>query len=177
MRIIAGTLRNRKIASPQGRDGIRPTGEKIREAVFNMLYSKVNISEKVFADICCGTGAMGIEALSRGAKFCTFIDSDTKNISYNVKNLDITENLKILRAPAQKVCITDLADVIFLDPPYFKDIAEAILKNHQAIGKQGAMWIVEVEKQKELGINLEHFKITDDRLYGKSRIYVLEQLV
>jgi len=177
MRIIAGTLRNRKIASPQGKDGIRPTSEKIREAIFNMLYSKLDISEKVFADICCGTGAMGIEALSRGAKFCTFVDADTKNVSHNIKNLNITENLKILKAPAQKISITNLADVIFLDPPYFKDIAEAILKNHKAIGKQGSMWIVEVEKQRELEINLEHFKITDDRRYGKSRIYTLEQLV
>lgn len=176
MRIIAGKFKNQAIAAPKGID-VRPTGSRVREAIFNILYSRLDISECILADVCCGTGAVGLEALSRGAKFCTFIDADTKSVSYNVKQFGLEEDFLIVRSPAQKVRLNQLADVVFLDPPYYQDIAENVMKNFANIGKKDALWFVEVEKQRELEVNENNFEILEQRRYGISKIYILKQLV
>jgi 16S rRNA (guanine(966)-N(2))-methyltransferase RsmD len=174
MRIVSGSLRGRLIQSPKGRD-IRPTGEKVRAAIFNTLYSKLDLTKCTVADICCGTGALGIEALSRGAQFCTFVDTDTKMVSINVTTLELQDQSLMIRNPAQKVVLNKKADVIFLDPPYYNEFAEAILKNAHNIGLEGSVWVVEVESKHELEINEDKFDLVKEKTYGHSKIYILEQ--
>lgn len=174
MRIVSGNLKGRIIHAPKGRE-VRPTGEKVRAAIFNILYSHLNLSESVVADICCGTGALGLEAISRGAKFCTFVDSDTKTISYNIKELGLENGFTVIRGLGQKVSLTHSADVIFLDPPYYNAIAEDIMKNSANIGHEGSIWVVEVESKHELEFNDTKFELISERKYGHSKIYILEQ--
>lgn len=174
MRIIGGEFKNRTIHAPKGQD-VRPTGERVREAIFNILNAKLDFSELTVADICCGTGALGLESLSRGAKHCTFIDLDIKPVVYNLKELNIVDTAKAIRSVGQKVRLLKPVDLVFMDPPYYKDLAEEILQNANNIGKTGTMWIVEVEKKHDLVFNEEKFELVDDRRYGHSKIYILKQ--
>src|SRR5438067_12315848 len=123
MRVIAGKYRSRKLQVPAG-FGIRPTSDRLRETLFNVLAPR--IADAVFLDLYAGTGAVGIEALSRGARQVYFVDSVKKavrTIMGNLRALKLDEGFEILeRESAQAVRLLDaqavVADVCFLDPPY-----------------------------------------------------------
>ena len=125
MRIIAGTKRGMKLLPPKGTD-TRPITDRVKESLFNILFSKGMLEDVVVADLFCGTGSMGLEALSRGAKFCTFIDGGRDVV--RILNQNITKAqflaesrtvcaniLKVGAAPSPEY---GLYDVIFCDPPY-----------------------------------------------------------
>ena len=118
MRIIAGKYKGKKLASFEG-DAIRPTSDRAKEAVFSVL--QFELQGKSFYDAFCGSGSMGIEAISRGAKNVLFSDKSIHSCKLTQKNLDsIGERAKVLNSD----CITFLErtnerfDIIFLDPPY-----------------------------------------------------------
>ena len=123
MRVIAGKYRSRKLQAPAGM-AIRPTSDRLREALFNVLASQIDGS--VFVDLYAGTGAVGIEALSRGARQVYFAESDKKaarSIIENLSGLKIEEGFEVLeREAAQAIRLLDsqdvAADICFLDPPY-----------------------------------------------------------
>ena len=130
MRVIAGTARGRRLAAPAG-DRIRPTGDRVRESLFNMLEVLVGFEGARVADLCCGTGAMGIEALSRGAASVVFVDSDARSLRTTTANLEATGfgHLGPSSQPAVRLESSDVvgwarrlgadaADVALVDPPY-----------------------------------------------------------
>jgi 16S rRNA (guanine(966)-N(2))-methyltransferase RsmD len=123
MRIIAGTYRGRVLKSPPDHK-TRPTSDRLRETLFNILTPKIT-SQTRFLDLCAGTGAVGIEALSRGAAFTTFVDKSRRACAL------IEENLDLLQVPEEETEIICLSaenfvgrryetgwDIIFFDPPY-----------------------------------------------------------
>ncbi|MDH4202193.1 MAG: RsmD family RNA methyltransferase [Phycisphaerae bacterium] len=125
MRIIAGTKKGMKLFPPKGMD-TRPITDRVKESLFSILYTKGMLEDVVVADLFCGTGSMGLEALSRGAKFCTFIDGGRDVV--RILNQNITKAqflaesrtvcaniLKVGAAPSPEY---GLYDVIFCDPPY-----------------------------------------------------------
>lgn len=119
MRVIGGTNKGRRIRV--ARKGIRPTKGLVREAVFNMLGSR--IQGAIVLDIFAGTGALGLEALSRGASLCFFIEKRPKSLYENVLRCGFRESSKIIACdfrPALKNLKGLRCDVIFLDPPYKK---------------------------------------------------------
>jgi 16S rRNA (guanine966-N2)-methyltransferase len=119
MRVIGGTNKGRRIRIA-GR-GIRPTKGLVREAVFNMLGSRVQGA--IVLDIFAGTGALGLEALSRGASLCFFIEKQPRSLYENVLRCGYRESSKIIASdfrPALKKLQGMRCDVIFLDPPYKK---------------------------------------------------------
>ena len=175
MRIIGGEFRNRRLLAPKGQD-VRPTGERVREAIFNIIYSQMELEGKTVADVCCGTGALGLEAFSRGADFVTFVDLDTKPVTNNLRELKIEDNVKVIRSLGQKVRLAKPADIIFVDPPYYNGIADAIMKNVDSIGTKDSIWFVETEKKHELEFNDSKFELVDVRRYGHSQIHILKQL-
>lgn len=126
MKIITGKFKGRSIEMPKG---IRPTSDKVREALFEILKDKIGGSS--FLDLYCGSGAIGIEALSRGAKSVTFIDNDFKCIKSLKKNLTALNislvNIYSKDAIQSLKSIARDFDIIFLDPPYYKDIAKKTL--------------------------------------------------
>jgi 16S rRNA (guanine966-N2)-methyltransferase len=135
MRIVAGTLRGRPLAGPK-HEGLRPTSDRVREAVFNILAhgsASVEIEGAVVLDLFAGTGALGIEALSRGATYCLFVEEDADAralIRRNVEAMGLTGITKIWRrdatdlGPSGKLAPARLA---FLDPPYGKGLSEKAL--------------------------------------------------
>jgi 16S rRNA (guanine(966)-N(2))-methyltransferase RsmD len=125
MRIIAGSKRGMKLFSPEGMD-TRPITDRVKESVFNILYSKGYPADCVAADLFCGTGSMGLEALSRGAAWVTFIDSNRRVIEIlkrNIAKADFVRESKavcanILKVGAPPTPEYGLYDLVFVDPPY-----------------------------------------------------------
>ena len=138
MRIISGTIRGRKILAPgkkRGREGIRPTSARAREAVFNIIGPEV-LDARVL-DLFAGTGAMGLEALSRGARMAVFIDNSPAAVNLISRNIalcgfadrttvlrrDLSRNLNFLREYMTLVGFS----LVFVDPPYRQEIGGAVL--------------------------------------------------
>ncbi|MDP8230488.1 MAG: 16S rRNA (guanine(966)-N(2))-methyltransferase RsmD [Candidatus Gorgyraea atricola] len=126
MKIIAGKLKGRVIEMPKG---IRPTSDKVREALFEIL--KDRIEGAAFLDLYCGSGAIGIEAFSRGAKSISFVENDARCIAILKKNISLLQLSKIniyardaLRWIKEN---KEAFDIVFLDPPYYKDMAKKTL--------------------------------------------------
>ncbi len=128
MRIIAGEYRGRVLKSPAS-SKTRPTSDRLRETLFNILQSKLD-GETRFLDLCAGTGAIGIEALSRGAKFSTFVDKSRRACALIEENLDLLEipekHTEIFCDSAEKFIVRQSPaawDIVFFDPPYQTDYA------------------------------------------------------
>ena len=120
MRVVAGELGGRKLVSPEG-TSTRPTTDRAREAIFNALGSAGLIDGALVADLFAGTGAVGIEALSRGAAHCTFVERDRgalRALEENVDALDLAQRTRILRSDASQAAATLDVDIAFIDPPY-----------------------------------------------------------
>ncbi|MBI1363597.1 MAG: methyltransferase [Proteobacteria bacterium] len=176
MRIIAGTLRGRVLAGPKGRD-VRPTAARAREAVFNMLNSHANVDGVQVLDLFCGTGALGLEALSRGAAHVTFVDLDSQYAQQNVTKFGVTGTCTVIKANALRYKPLAPADIIFLDPPYNLGLTEKTLAMHASIGKSGTIWVVEAETGR-IGPDLTHlgpFTHIAERTYGAGTITLLRQ--
>jgi len=124
MRVVAGSAKGRRLQAPDG-TGVRPTGDRAREAIFDMLGSLDVIEGRSVADLFAGTGALGIEALSRGAAAATFVDDDTSVLDFVRTNLVITG--LYARATVVKADVLDWVatappvDVALVDPPYAFD--------------------------------------------------------
>jgi 16S rRNA (guanine(966)-N(2))-methyltransferase RsmD len=126
MRVVGGVFRSRQLKGKPP-EGIRPTSDKLRETLFNVLGPAVENS--IFLDGFAGMGAVGIEALSRGAQMVYFVDRTRKAcaiIRENLRSLEVTEGIRVLEAPMDKAL--DLFerdgvmfDIVFLDPPYERD--------------------------------------------------------
>ena len=126
MRIISGSYRGRIIKSPAD-NKTRPTSDRLRETLFNILNPYLN-EETRFLDLCAGTGAIGIEALSRGAKFTSFVDKSKRACALVEENLDI---LKIPEEDTEVICLSaenftnrrhpNGWNIVFYDPPYQTD--------------------------------------------------------
>ncbi|HKD08205.1 MAG TPA: 16S rRNA (guanine(966)-N(2))-methyltransferase RsmD [Bryobacteraceae bacterium] len=120
MRVIAGEFRSRRLASVEGLD-TRPTPDRLRETLFNILGASVEGC--VFLDAYAGTGAVGIEALSRGARRAVFLEKSRKaaeTIRKNLESLKITGRASIIQGSAHLHIGECAADIVFLDPPYEK---------------------------------------------------------
>ncbi len=129
MRVVAGELRGRKLAAPA--DGVtRPTTDKVREAVFNALTSLDVIVDARVADLYAGSGALGIEALSRGAEHCTFVERGRgalTTLDDNIAALGLRDRARVVAGDALAVASRLDVDVVFADPPYdFDDWARLL---------------------------------------------------
>ena len=147
MRVIAGTLKGRRLKSPTW-DGLRPTSDKLRETLFNVLALRV-AGARVF-DGYAGTGAVGIEAISRGAAHVTFVDADRRAqslIAENLRACQIETGYTMLRSTVERawsVLLADAAfapfDLILLDPPYDRPADETLAGVDALVAPEG--WVV-----------------------------------
>jgi 16S rRNA (guanine966-N2)-methyltransferase len=122
MRVIAGELGGRQLLAPRGWK-VRPTSDRVREAIFSALGDKVR--EARVLDLYCGTGALGIEALSRGAAHATLLDRDTRPALGNVENLGLRDRVELIRADVARwlsglgeSAAAPRFDLVFVDAPY-----------------------------------------------------------
>lgn len=176
MRIVAGSHRGRPLATPAGLD-VRPTADRVREAVFNVLVhgSADRVAEARVLDAFAGTGAMGLEALSRGAAHATFIDTDTAPARANVAALGEGGRATIVAADCLHPPSADaLCDLVFLDPPYRGGLAAPALEALAGSGwiDNGAVCVVELAAREGFEAP-DGFAITDERRYGAARIVFL----
>lgn len=145
MRIVGGRLRGRKLAVPKSQH-IRPTTDRVRESLFNILEHNYpeNLDGARVLDVFAGTGALGIEALSRGAAYALFVENGAEArglLQQNVQTLGLTGNSGIFKGDATKLgpCHPQLRfDLVFADPPYGKNLGE---KAFEALSAQG--WLVD----------------------------------
>lgn len=162
MRVISGKYRGRILRSLSGQD-IRPTSDRLRETLFNVLTAgnPAALEGSIWMDLFAGTGAVGIEALSRGAKQVYFVENSgraVRLIERNLQSLGIEEGFNILRDDLSSILWRSkrehvVADVVFLDPPYQK--REAYKETLEAIADSNLIWamslvIAQHEKQLEL---------------------------
>jgi 16S rRNA (guanine(966)-N(2))-methyltransferase RsmD len=174
MRVIAGAARGRKLIEPPDRQ-IRPTLDRVRAALFNMLMPE--IEDAVFLDLFSGTGANGIEALSRGAASCVFVDNDAKAqriIRDNLFHTGLARQARCLalNLPQELERITGTYDIIFADPPYHSDFYAVLIEGIAArklLNPEGAL-IIEHSKKDALPDAPAPFVRTRYKHYGDASL-------
>ncbi len=140
MRVISGKYKSRILKSPKA-DGVRPTTDRARETLFNVLNNILDFEGIKVADLFCGTGSFGIECLSRGAEFCTFVDFNVKTVEENVNILKLEVNSKIIKGDVLKFINSGLnADLVFADPPYEFENYDKLINS---VLKSDSMFILE----------------------------------
>jgi 16S rRNA (guanine966-N2)-methyltransferase len=180
MRIIAGAWRGRPIEAPPGA-GTRPTSDRAREGLFSMLASRLGGFEGLHvADLFAGTGALGLEALSRGAAHCTFIDNDREAVAAIRRNLErfgATARAAI-RAEAVEHASAPAApfDLILLDPPYATGLAEMAVARICNPGWVAPGGLVSVETAGVRPPSPRGFEVAAERRFGKAYLLLLRRL-
>ncbi|MBU1062155.1 MAG: 16S rRNA (guanine(966)-N(2))-methyltransferase RsmD [Candidatus Omnitrophica bacterium] len=177
MRIIAGKFKGRVIEMTKG---TRPTSDKVREALFEILKNRIVGAR--FLDLYCGSGAVGIEAFSRGAKNITFVDNNLRCIAAlkeNLNQLDIKElysihiyKKEVLKALEEFNRLSMTFDVIFLDPPYYKDMARntLIALSNYDILPPNTVVVAEVYKKEILPETIGFLEKTRISTYGDTKL-------
>lgn len=178
MRIVGGEFRGRTLATPKSQ-AIRPTTDRTREAVFNVLSHRhgERLEGARVLDLFAGTGALGLEAVSRGAAHCLFIEESAEGrglIRTNVEAFGLQGRTKIFRRDATSLgSVGTIApfDLVFADPPYGKGLGEQALASARAGGwlKPGALCVVEEAAAAPFG-KVEGFDVVDERHYGDTII-------
>lgn len=170
MRVIAGRLGGRRLLAPRGWK-VRPTSERVREAVFSALGP---IEGASVADLYCGTGALGIEAISRGAAGATLVDRDTRPALGNVHNLGLTAETELVRADPAAWLATegkDLEfDLIFIDPPYRMATDLAATLDRALPGALAPHGRVVTESDARSPLELSSLEPVRGRRYGRALI-------
>lgn len=166
MRVIAGIYKGKPLKSPTS-DNIRPTGDKVKQAVFTKL--QFFVEDKKVLDLFSGSGALGIEALSRGAKEVVFVDKDYRSIKLTKDNLKaVGQNCKVVCADFKDalLCFENGFDLILVDPPYASGVYEEVLNiiYERNLLNKGGIIVCERDKVKEINSNL--FQKTDTKVYG-----------
>lgn len=176
MRVIAGKLKAMQLAAPEGKD-TRPTADRARESLFNVLehgkYSRVLRGARV-VDVFAGTGALGIESISRGASSVTFFERDSKALavlSANIKKTKMDAICKIIKSDAlhpqnpQAPC-----DVLFFDPPYYLDLPTQSVAAFAQMGwmAEDSLSIIQLHPKDPFEAP-DGFAVIDERKYGVAR--------
>ena len=189
MRIIAGKYKNKLLSNIKNVDGLRPTTDKNRQMIFNIISSEkflnncnLSLSNANIADLCCGTGAIAFEALSRFAKTATLIDISYKNLLLSKKNakiLDCQDNCNFMLCDVANIDYNDVFfDILFLDPPYdanyIKILKSLIIKKWLKIG---SVLIIEMTKYNQDFIEKKYHKyLVNNKIFKNNFESVQEAL-
>ncbi len=183
MRILAGTFSGRPLAAPPGR-GTRPTSDRAREAIFNVLAHapwSAGLEDRRVLDLFAGSGAYGFEAISRGAAFALFVETDPGArgaIRDNIEALGLFGNTRLHRRSAvdlgrRPAGLDAPFDLVFIDPPYGKGLAEEALRYlpDGAWIASGATIVLECGADEKPSV--EGFPVHDERIYGAAKVIFL----
>jgi 16S rRNA (guanine966-N2)-methyltransferase len=171
MRIIAGKWRGRPLKAPPGQ-ATRPTSGRTREALFSMLASRIGSFEGLrVADLFAGTGALGLEALSRGAAHCTFVESDRAALDALKANIAAVGAEATVRAAAAEHFSGGPFDLVLLDPPYASGLGQRALAK---LTLPPGAW-VSLETGKPEPVEVDGLTIEAERVHGKAKITLLRK--
>jgi 16S rRNA (guanine966-N2)-methyltransferase len=175
MRIIAGTWRGRPLVAPKG-DATRPTADRTREALFSMLTSRVGSFEGLaVADLFAGSGALGLEALSRGAATCLFVEQNRAALDalrVNADKLGIRPDIRAGSVLSLGVAAKPL-DLIMMDPPYGTGAGAVALDKLARLGWTSPATWVSIETAKGETIDVAGFVTDTERVHGKAKLTIL----
>ncbi len=175
MRIIAGDWRGRVLRAPVG-DATRPTADRTREALFSMLASRLgNFEELRVADLFAGTGALGLEALSRGAARCTFVEQDRAAIASLRANADALKagDRADIRAQSALSPLMGPFDLVMLDPPYDSGLGQKALAGLVTRGAIAPGTWVSLETGAREAVEIPGFTVAVERVHGKAKLTLL----
>ena len=179
MRVISGSARGKKLLCVNG-NNVRPTLDRVKESVFNMIA--FDIPDSLVLDLFSGSGALGIESLSRGAYHCTFVDNSFNSISVTKANLQST-HLDSLSEVVNSDSINFLDkcdkkfDIIFIDPPYESDLYENSLKKikkNNILNEDGFI-VLEYDTQTTPSFDLCGFEVFKEKKYGRVKILLMKE--
>ena len=173
MRVIAGSLKGRRLLAPTW-DGLRPTSDRLRETLFNVLAARVGGARVL--DGFAGTGAVGIEALSRGAAHVTLVESDPRAVRLVERNLEhcaVTDRYAIIRArfaDAARRLPAGSFELVFLDPPYGPDVIVSSLEAAAPLVARGGLLILEHARRDTAPTRAASLAKTRDIMSGDSAL-------
>jgi len=186
VRIVTGHLRGRNIATPSGRN-TRPTSDQTRESIFNILAHadwSLPLDGAIVADIFAGSGALGLEAISRGASFCLFVETEPKAraaIRDNIESMNLFGCTRLHRRDATRLKIApgNLRGPfthVFMDPPYNKGLWRPVLERlaSDALLTETAVIILEMSKDEEVE-SFAGYTVLADKLWGAARVVFLQR--
>jgi 16S rRNA (guanine966-N2)-methyltransferase len=175
MRIISGQWRGRQIVAPKG-DATRPTADRTRETLFSMLTSRLGSFEGLaVADLFAGSGALGLEALSRGAASCVFVEQDKPALDalrLNIEKLGAQADVR----PGSVMALGHVVkaiDVILMDPPYASGAGAVALDKLGRSGWVGPATWISIETGRDEKIDVDGFEIEAERVSGKAKLTIL----
>ena len=182
MHIIGGQFRRHALVTPKG-DTTRPTSGKLREAVFNMCQHSV--ADAIFLDVCAGSGAMGLEALSRGAKEAIFIEHNKAAaavIHTNIKKLQVEKDSRLITKDALTGLETlvkekKVIDLCYIDPPYHQEklifnLLTFFDQHTDLLHPDGTLFVEDAYDTKHEDLNFSSLKLSDTRKFGDSKLYI-----
>ncbi len=182
MRVISGSARGTKISSIES-ELTRPTLDRVKESLFNIIQER--IKDSVVLDLFAGSGALGIEAISRGAKRAYFCDKNSQAINMIKQNLEKTRfiNKSVIINKDYKKCLNDIdekLDIIFIDPPYKDNLSvESVnIINEKGILNKDGIMIIETDEicRDKRGLeNLKNIRIIDERKYGRVNLIFIKE--
>lgn len=169
MRVITGTARGRRLKAPEN-NSIRPTSDMVKESIFDII--QFSVQDANVLDLFAGTGQLGIEALSRGAKFSTFVDNSNaaiKIVKENIENCLFLEKSKVVFSSAPNFInsTNEKFDIIFLDPPYNKNILQDVLPEIRKILTENAIIICEHDINEKIPEEFQGLYLKKRYKYGK----------
>ncbi len=175
MRVITGTARGRRLKTLEGGDIVRPTADKVKEAMFSIV--QFDIEGAVVLDLFAGSGQLGIEALSRGAAKAYFVDSNPASIGVvreNLQHTELEENAVVSNMPNSAFLRTTPAkfDIVFLDPPYGKKLIQRSLPALTERMNDGGIIVCEHERECRLPESEGGFSVSKVYNYGKISLTV-----
>lgn len=171
MRIISGYLKGRRLDPPE-RLGIRPTMDRAREALFNLLFSRLDIEDAIVLDLFAGSGAVGFEALSRGAAQVTGVDKQAAVVEHlraTAERFDVSDSYRAVLAPVERYLSVEAtpSNLIFLDPPYAlprkEDLIATVFQRNLIL--PGGLLVMEHASGERFE---EHPHFSEARTYGNS---------
>jgi 16S rRNA (guanine966-N2)-methyltransferase len=178
MRIIAGEWRGRAIEAPPGRE-TRPTADRVRETLFSMLASRLGSFEELrVADLYAGSGALGLEALSRGAASATFVEIDAKAaaaIRRNAEKLGASDRVRVVAGSALALPRSEPFDLIFADPPYSPGSGSAVVQSICNSGWLARGGWLSVETSRRDAADAGELALDGEREIGRARLTLLRR--
>ena len=172
MKVITGSLRGRRLDTLGGEEITRPTSQSTKEALFSAI--QFELEDKKVLDLFAGSGQLGIEAISRGARHCTFVESNKHAyavVEQNIKKCKIEDKCTLVFSQASSFLMNkNNFDIVFADPPYHKGLIEECLPKLVGMMNDGGVIICESARDEELPENVDGWCVDRVRNYGKTKL-------
>jgi 16S rRNA (guanine966-N2)-methyltransferase len=173
-KIITGQYKGRVLQLP-AMEAARPTRNRVLQAAFNILQGYTDFNNLTVAELCCGSGAWGLEALSRGAVQVYLVDTTPRIAKQNVQALEVAAQAQVIQADAASWAPSEPVDLVLADPPYGETaLLAAILHNHAKLGQEGTLWLLETAAEVTVPWP-SNFTVLVSRTYGVSALHLARQ--